>query len=279
MNATAIEHKFKTKLASIAALRITAEEIKNNANLYDSLIMSAYYYFAEVVLRSRKNYSLINSTGIERDEFLDDVLMHFLSKLDAILACPKEQLIPFTVKLANNKVIEKVRSYQRLYPVIYKKNAVPHTAVSGGTCPEDHVFSLRLINLLDDAAWEYIRDNRNIEQEYEDRDTALRILLILASSDRPLDVLSFLALNVIGWKNALLADHIIHYGYGTVLLEVLSDTADLFDVDIGIFRHIIEKNQQSPSTFDTKNPKQLSAVLSRSSYNAKAAVKKALDNR
>ena len=141
------------------------------------------------------------------------------------------------------------------------------------------MFSLRLINLLDDAAWEYIRDNRNIEQEYEDRDTALRILLILASSDRPLDVLSFLALNVIGWKNALLADHIIHYGYGTVLLEVLSDTADLFDVDIGIFRHIIEKNQQSPSTFDTKNPKQLSAVLSRSSYNAKAAVKKALDNR
>lgn len=121
MNATAIEHKFKTKLASIAALRITAAEIKNNANLYDSLIMSAYYYFAEVVLRSRKNYSLINSTGIERDEFLDDVLMHFLSKLDAILACPKEQLIPFTVKLANNKVIDKVRSYQRLYPVIYKK--------------------------------------------------------------------------------------------------------------------------------------------------------------
>ena len=268
MKANVIEKNFKETLNIIAGLGMTAEEIKSNAKFYNELAIEAMEYFGKVALLSNRNRSAINSTGIEFDEFLDDVVMHFLNKLDDVIACDESGRIPFIINMTNNKVIDKVRAWNRIYGTTKKKN-------EDSSVEETDEQIEVAVSFLDELSWGFVADKHNIEQEYEDREMAKLVLATLASEAKAYDAVAFMAINILGWKTSTYAEKLMVDGYQNTLVEVLSSVMNIFNLEMSMFNNIIQDSRSK--TYEiSHDAKKLTADLSRRSYSAKETVKKVL---
>lgn len=268
MKANVIEKNFKDTLNVIAAMNLSAEEIKSDIGLYNELAIEAMEYFSKVALLSNRNRSAIKSTRIEFDEFLDDVVMHFLGHLDAVIACDESGRIPFIINMTNNKVIDKVRAWNRIYETT-KKDPKDN---SDNTEAEEKEAT---VGFLDDLAWIFIADNTDIAQNYENHEMACLIVETMANKAKAFDAVTFMAINILGWKTGELADKLIEQGYKPVLFEVLTTVMNIFDMKMEAFANIISDSNSNNYTFEMTS-KKLAADLSRKSYAAKDAVKKVL---
>lgn len=268
MKANVIEKNFKETLNVIATMNLSAKEVKADTVLYNELAIKAMEYFGKVALLSNRNRIAIKSTGIEFDEFLDDVVMHFLDHLDAVIACDESGRIPFIINMTNNKVIDKVRAWNRIYGT-NKKDSKDN---SDNTENEEKEAT---VGFLDELAWRFITDNTDIAQNYENYEMACLIVNTLANKAKAFDAVTFMAINILGWKTGKLADKLIEQGYKPVLFEILTTVMNIFDIKMETFSKIISDSNNNNYTFDMTN-KKLAADLSRKSYTAKDAVKKVL---
>lgn len=271
MKATVIENHFKGMLNDIAAMQISAKQIRENARLYNELSEEAYTYFAKVVLLSGKNRSNIKSTGIPFEEFVDDLLLYFLDHLDSILACDPEGRIPYIVWKANRMVIDKVRRWNRMYGTTRKAGCDGEDLrETAGVKSEEAA-----VGFLDELAWSFVADDTDIEQDWENREMARLVLKTLATKAKSFDAVAFMATNILGWKTGFLADKLLSVGYQPVVSEVLSDVIHLFGPDPDVFSGILEDSRNTSYTFQ-KDAGKLAANLSRRSYTAKDTVRKLL---
>lgn len=140
MNAVAaIEKNYKEFLKTLKAGNMTAKALKSDPAAYNAFAEKTFLFLSREALLSRSNRNRINSTGYDFHIFADDCLMHVLDKLDAVLACSDEQMIPFIVMMSNNKVLDLVRKWNR----------------------ENSIFTS-----LDDTAWSLIADDTCLEADY-----------------------------------------------------------------------------------------------------------------
>lgn len=274
MKANLIENKFIETMELVAASKLTAEEVKNDKVLYNKVAVIAYEFFERVVLKSSRNKSYINSTGIEPMEFIDDVVMHFLKNLDKVIECDSVYRVRFVVMMANNKVVDKVRGWYRMYPVKNKKNNEEKIDMNEIDKNENEE-TYDVINFLDEITWGTIAAEYDVEMEYENREMSKVVLKALATVTKPLDTIAFLG-TILGWKTSDLSEMLITAGLENTLYEILKVTINTYDVDIEMFDEIISASKACNKSYENENSKQLSATLSRCNYNAKEAVKKIL---
>ena len=142
---------------------LTAETIKNDYFTYNDAAEKTFEYLSKVALRSVRNRNLINATGYDFDMFADDITMHILRKVDAVLACNSDYMIPFIITLVNNEVISICRKWERTYPSLKKTNKVSNM----GDCPVDakEPDYNSVFNFLDGVAWGLIAADIDIEED------------------------------------------------------------------------------------------------------------------
>lgn len=271
MKTNLIENKFNETMELVVASKLTAEEVKNDKVLYNKVAIIAYEFFEKVVLKSSRNKSYINSTGIEFTEFVDDVVMHFLKNLDRVIGCDSAYRIRFVVMMANNKVVDKVRNWYRMYPVKIKYD---NEDINENNKVENEE-TYEVINFLDEITWGTIAADNDIEMEYENREMSKVVLKTLVKVTKPLDTIAFLG-TILGWKTSDLSEMLITTGLENTLYEILKMTINTYDVDIEMFDEIISASKTCNKNYENENSRQLSATLSRCNYNAKEAVKKVL---
>lgn len=269
MKANTIEKNFKNTLNIIAAMNLSAEQIKENSKLYNALAFEAMEFFGKVALLSSRNRACINSTGIEFDEFVSDVTMHLLRNLDTVLACDESGRIPFIINMTNNKVIDKVRAWNRIYGT-----TKPKSDKNNYSDFADESDNARVC-FLDETAWGFIADKTDIEQSYENNEMARLTIKVLANKAKSMEAVAFMATTILGWKTSELADKLIENGYRSVLFEVLSTVMNTFNISPDIFASLITDCNNNEYTFNM-DIKKLAADLSRKSYTAKETVKKIL---
>lgn len=279
MKANNIEKNFKDTLNIIAGLGMTADEIKNNTELYNELAVEAMEFFGKVALTSSRNRSAINSIGNELfDEVLDDVVMHFLNKLDKVIACEEAGRIRFVINMTNNKVIDKVREVNSIYGIT--KRSFGNADDADDSADRDEASEKKSgmdakVNFMDDLAWSFVADKLNIEQEYENREMAKLVLATLANEAKAYDAVAFMAVNVLVWKTSAYAEKLMAVGYQRTLVEVLSAVMDIFNVEMNMFQAIILDSRNKAYEIN-QDAKKLTADLSRRVYSAKETVKKVL---
>lgn len=270
MKANKIEKNFKDTLSIISVMKLSSEDIKRNSKLYNELAIEAMEFFGKVALLSSRNRNAINSTGIEFDEFLDDVVMHFLRNIDAVIACDESCRIPFIINMTNNKVIDKVRAWNRIYGTTKPKSDENNCSAS----VEKN--NNAAVNFLDETAWSFIADKMDIEQDYENKEMAQLIIEVLANRTKSIEALAFMATTILRWKTSELAVKLINDGYKTVLFEVLHEVVNIFNISPNIFATIISDSNKNNYNFNMMSAKTLAVDLSRKSYTAKDTVKKIL---
>lgn len=267
MNTAVIEKSFMETLNTVAALNLTGDEIKADPGLYNELAAHIYAFVSNAVVLTRRNRSRIRSTGIEYAEFCDDISLYLLDHLDAIFACPEERRIPLVMKMSNNKVVDKVRSWHRTYALLTFPEA-PGAAdtVEGGSVRAEQ-------------DWDMIASDVNLEEAFINREMALLALQIMACTAKPWEAVAFLATNILGWKTGRLAVVLQEKGHEQAMVEVLSYCSSIFGISVKIFSPLVERSCHAPVHFDVTDEKKLSSQLSRSAYNGKEAVKKAVMSR
>ncbi len=218
MNAATIEKNFKEYLLQLASLTISANEIKNDHAMYNDCAAKSYEYFSKVVLLSKRNRSLINNTGYEFDMFTNDIVLHFLNNLDYVLSCSSEQIIPFIVTMANHKVIDIVRKWNKIY-------FAPNSAV---------IF-------LDDASWNLLSSDTDTEGEYlrKEENAELHKLCLIALNNisvcSKFEAVSLLATKVLTTngkciKTKFLAEAIDHAGLNAISKACFETVANVFNI-------------------------------------------------
>lgn len=176
-----IEKEYRDYLSALKERCMTAAAVEKDAFAYNDAAEKTLVYLRQVALRSGRNHNLIRATGFDPDMFADDITMHILRKLDAILACSPEHRMAFLVSVVNNEVVSICRKWQRMYPTV--KHA-PEDAQPGEWQETE---GNRMICHLDDAAWGVIADDGDIEEDLIRRETEaenrIRIRKTLAYSN------------------------------------------------------------------------------------------------
>lgn len=246
MNATIkIEKEYKEFLNTLKTRNLTAETIKNDYFIYNDAAEKTLEYLSKVALRSVRNRNLINATGYDFDMFADDITMHILRKLDAVLACNSDYMIPFIITLVNNEVISICRKWERTYPSLKKANKVSNT----GDCPVDakEPDYNSVFNFLDDVAWSLIADDTDIEADIirqenrgENRATVLKALANSSACSR-FELVSLLATKVITnsnnrcMKTRALAEAIDKIGLDAVSEACFETASSVFDISYNTY--------------------------------------------
>lgn len=240
MNAATIEKNFKEYLLQLASLTISANEIKNDHAMYNDCAVKSYEYFSKVVLLSKQNRSLINNTGYEFDMFTNDILLHFLNNLDYVLSCSSEQIIPFIVTMANHKVIDIVRKWNKIY--FTPNNAKRKYRNSNAT--KNNCIQPALNNtviFLDDASWNLLSSDTDIEGEYlrKEENAELHKLCLIALNNisvcSKFEAVSLLATKVLTTngkciKTKFLAEAINHAGLDAISKACFETAANVFNI-------------------------------------------------
>ncbi len=241
MNATIkIEKEYKDFINTLKTRNLTAESIKNDYLVYNHAAEKTLGYLSKVALRSVRNRNLINATGYEFDMFADDITMHILRKLDAILACNNDYAIPFIITLVSNEVVSICRKWERTYPSLKKTAKV--------TNADDHLLDNTepqynsVFNFLADVAWGLIADDIDIEEDLirqenmaENHATVLKALNNSSACSR-FELVCLLATKVITnsnnrcMKTRALAEAIDAIGLNTVSEACFETAASVFEV-------------------------------------------------
>ena len=241
MNATIkIEKEYKEFLNTLKARNFTADTIKDDYFTYNDAAEKTFEYLSKVALRSGRNRNLINATGYDFDMFADDITMHILRKLDAILACNNEYVIPFIITLVNNEVVSICRKWERTYPSL-KKSVKPSNERGFPVDTKEPDYN-SVFNFLDDVAWSLIADDTDIEADIirqenmvENRATVLKALANSSACSR-FDLVSLLATKVITnsnnrcMKTRALAEAIDKIGLNAVSEACFETAASVFEI-------------------------------------------------
>lgn len=241
MNATIkIEKEYKEFLNTLKARNFTADTIKDDDFTYNDAAEKTFEYLSKVALRSGRNRNLINATGYDFDMFADDITMHILRKLDAILACNNEYVIPFIITLVNNEVVSICRKWERTYPSL-KKSVKPSNERGFPVDTKEPDYN-SVFNFLDDVAWSLIADDTDIEADIirqenmvENRATVLKALANSSACSR-FELVSLLATKVITnsnnrcMKTRALAEAIDKIGLNAVSEACFETAASVFEI-------------------------------------------------
>lgn len=241
MNATIkIEKEYKDFLNSLKARNLTAATIKNDYFTYNDAAEKTFEYLSKVALWSVRNRNLINATGYDFDMFADDITMHILRKLDAILACKNGFVIPFIITLVNNEVVSICRKWERTYPSL-KKSVKPSNDRDLAVDTKEPDYN-SVFNFLDDVAWSLIADDTDIEADIirqenrgENRATVLKALANSSACSR-FELVSLLATKVITnsnnrcMKTRALAEAIDKIGLNAVSEACFETAASVFGI-------------------------------------------------
>lgn len=241
MNATTkIEKEYKEFLNELKNRNMTAEAIQRDYFAYNDAAEKTFEYLSKVALRSVRNRNLINATGYDFDMFADDITMHILRKLDAILACNNEYVIPFIITLVNNEVVSICRKWERTYPSLKKTAKVSNEGDYPVDTKEPDYNSV--FNFLDDVAWSLIADDIDIEEDIihqenmvENHATVLKALANSSACSR-FELVCLLATKVITnsnnrcMKTRALAEAIDKIGLNTVSEACFETAAAVFEI-------------------------------------------------
>ena len=241
MNATTkIEKEYKEFLNELKNRNMTAEAIQRDYFAYNDAAEKTFEYLSKVALRSVRNRNLINATGYDFDMFADDITMHILRKLDAILACNNEYVIPFIITLVNNEVVSICRKWERTYPSLKKTAKVSNEGDYPVDTKEPDYNSV--FNFLDDVAWSLIADDIDIEEDIihqenmvENHATVLKALANSSACSR-FELVCLLATKVITnsnnrcMKTRALAEAIDKIGLNTVSEDCFETAAAVFEI-------------------------------------------------
>ena len=241
MNATIkIEKEYKEFLNTLKARNFTSDTIKDDYFTYNDAAEKTFEYLSKVALRSGRNRNLINATGYDFDMFADDITMHILRKLDAILACNNEYVIPFIITLVNNEVVSICRKWERTYPSL-KKSVKPSNERGFQVDTKEPDYN-SVFNFLDDVAWSLIADDTDIEADIirqenmvENRATVLKALANSSACSR-FELVSLLATKVITnsdnrcMKTRALAKAIDKIGLNAVSEACFETAASVFEI-------------------------------------------------
>lgn len=241
MNATIkIEKEYKEFLNTLKARNFTADTIKDDYFTYNDTAEKTFEYLSKVALRSGRNRNLINATGYDFDMFTDDITMHILRKLDAILACKNDFVIPFIITLVNNEVVSICRKWERTYPSL-KKIVKPSNDSDFPMDTKEPDYN-SVFNFLDDVAWGLIADDTDIEEDIirqenmvENRATVLKALANSTACSR-FELVSLLATKVITnsnnrcMKTRALAEAIHQIGLDAVSEACFETAASVFEI-------------------------------------------------
>ena len=241
MNATTkIEKEYKEFLNELKNRNMTAEAIQRDYFAYNAAAEKTFEYLSKVALRSVRNHNLINATGYDFDMFADDITMHILRKLDAILACNNEYVIPFIITLVNNEVVSICRKWERTYPSLKKTAKVSNEGDYPVDTKEPDYNSV--FNFLDDVAWSLIADDIDIEEDIihqentvENHATVLKALANSSACSR-FELVCLLATKVITNSNnrciktRALAEAIDKIGLNTVSEACFETAAAIFEI-------------------------------------------------
>lgn len=241
MNVTKIEKEYKDFLITLKARNMTADSVQNDFFIHNDTAEKTFEYLSRVALRSVHNRTLINATGYEFDMFADDITMHMLRKLDDILACNDEYIIPYIVKLVKNKVVSICRKWESTYPSLKKTRK---TTKENNDATEDNrepEFN-SVVNFLDDVAWGLIADDTDIEEDIIRQENTLEnheaVIKALANANAcsRFEMVSLLATKVITnsddrcMKTRALAEAIDAIGLDTVSEACFEKAALVFDI-------------------------------------------------
>lgn len=246
MNATIkIEKEYKDFLNSLKTRNFTAATIKNDYFTYNDAAEKTFEYLSKVALRSVRNRNLINATGYDFDMFADDITMHILRKLDAILACKNSFVIPFIITLVNNEVVSICRKWERTYPSL-KKSVKPSNDRDLPVDTKEPDYN-SVFNFLDDVAWSLIADDTDIEADIirqenrgENRATVLKALANSSACSR-FELVSLLATKVITnsnnrcMKTRALAEAIDKIGLDAVSEACFETASSVFDISYNTY--------------------------------------------
>lgn len=240
-----IEKEYKEFLNTLKAHSFTADTIKNDYFTYNDAAEKTFEYLSKVALRSVRNRNLINATGYDFDMFADDITMHILRKLDAVLACNNDYVIPFIITLVNNEVISICRKWQSMYPSLKKSAKVSNVGDSLVNTKEPEYNSV--FNFLDDVAWSLIADDVDIEADIlhqekmvENHATVLKALVNSSACSR-FELVSLLATKVITnsnnrcMKTRALAEAIDKIGLDAVSEACFETAASVFEISYDIY--------------------------------------------
>lgn len=241
MNATIkIEKEYKEFLNTLKSRNLTAEAIQNDYFTYNDAAEKTFEYLSKVALRSVRNRNLINATGYDFDMFADDITMHILRKLDAVLACNSDYVIPFIITLVNNEVVSICRKWERTYPSLKKATKVSNVDSYPVDAKEPDYNSV--FNFLDDVAWGLIADDIDIEEDIirqenmvENHATVLKALANSSACSR-FELVCLLATKVITnsnnrcMKTRALAEAIDKIGLNAVSEACFETAASVFEI-------------------------------------------------
>lgn len=244
MNATIkIEKEYKEFLNTLKTRNLTADTIKNDHFTYNDVAEKTFEYLSKVALLSVRNRSLINATGYDFDMYVSDITMHLLNKkLDSILSCDSDGVIPYIIQAVNWKVIDMFRKWKREYPDV-KKKSVKGSKSNNNELEEDDIPEFNsVINFLDDVAWSLIADDIDIEEDIirqenmvENRTTVLKALANSSACSR-FELVSLLATKVITnsnnrcMKTRALAEAIHQIGLDAVSEACFETAASVFEI-------------------------------------------------
>ena len=284
MNAVKIEKEYKKYLNKLKNHSVTAESIQNNCIAYNDAAEKTFEYLNKVALRSGRNRRCMSTTGYEFDVFADDITMHILRKLDSVLACGSDHVIPFIITLVNNEVITICRKWERTYPT-GKKRAKASDSINGNGDEEREPEVKPVFNFLDDAAWSLIADDTNLEESIihqesvaERRAIALEVLKNCNSCSR-FELVSFLATKVITnsdnrcMKTRALAEAMDKIGLYAVSEACFENAAAVFEIPCNTYFGTFA-NDLTPAYSTIE---ELCDKISKASYNCSVKLCKKLE--
>lgn len=240
------ENQFMETLSVLAGRKLSREELNT--------VASEAMPFVKRILRAGRIRSAIRSTTIEEDEFVDDVVLHLLNHIDEIVSLRESERLAYIYTISLHKVIDKVRAYHRVYGTNRKK--------TGADRPEADCGETAAVLFLDETGWNLIPDTLDLAQRYEDHEMACLVLRTLAEHAKPLEVVSFLAIAVLGWKPRKLADRLMDCGTRAVLYEIVSSTANIFNLPPETFAAILS-DRDVCVPFDIEDRKNFAVMLSK----------------
>lgn len=244
MNATIkIEKEYKEFLNTLKARNYTADTIKNDYFTYNDAAEKTFEYLSKVALLSVRNRSLINATGYDFDMYASDITMHLLNKkLDGILSCDNDGVIPYIIQAVNWQVIDMFRKWKREYPDVKKKSVKGSNSNNNELEKVDIPEFNSVINFLDDVAWSLIADDIDIEEDIirqenmaETHATVLKALANSSACSR-FELVCLLATKVITnsnnrcMKTRALAEAIDKIGLNTVSEACFETAAAVFEI-------------------------------------------------
>lgn len=241
MNTTIkIEKEYKEFLNTLKSHNLTAEAVQNDYFTYNDVAEKTFEYLSKVALRSVRNRNLINATGYDFDMFADDITMHILRKLDSVLACNSDYVIPFIITLVNNEVVSICRKWERTYPSLKRATKVSDVDSYPVDVKEPDYNSV--FNFLDDVAWSLIADDTDIEADIIRQENVAEnhatVLKALANSNfcSRFELVSLLATKVITnsdnrcMKTRALAEAIDKIGLDAVSEACFETAASVFEI-------------------------------------------------